>query len=422
MTTTTPQFSARPVVQISPVEWAKKNLFSNWLNTLLTVVSVSVLGWVLTTLLRWAFTQADWSVLPANFRLLMAGRYPVELLWRIWLSLAVIIGLGGFSWGVLSRNTRLFDRRGLIRLGILAATLVIVLALLTDPVSIAIALGLIVLLVGAAFVGQQIGQVKPELGTWLPLLWLLGFFLSYGLVCGLFLGRTVRLDDLSGFVLTLLAASVSIVLSFPLGVLLALGRRSDLPVIRWLSVAYIEIIRGLPLITILFASQLLVPLALPGYIRTGRVVRALVGLTLFSAAYLAENVRGGLQAVPRGQTEAAKALGMNPMLATSLIVLPQALKAVIPTIVGQFISLFKDTSLLTIVGFAELLGMGQTVLANPQYLGKNGEVLLFIGLIYFLCCSVMSWASRRIEKQLATARPGPTATPPVDPITAGETA
>jgi general L-amino acid transport system permease protein len=422
MTTTTPQLSTRPIVQAKPVEWAKKNLFSNWPNTLLTIVSVLVLGWILTTLLSWAFTQADWSVLPANFRLLMVGRYPVELLWRIWLSLAVIMGLGGFSWGVLSRNSRLFDRRGLLLLGILVATLVIVLALLTNPTSIAISIGLIALLVGAAFVGQQIGQVKPQLGTWLPLLWLFGFIVSYALVRGLILGQPVRLDDLSGLLLTLLTALVSIVLSFPLGVLLALGRRSELPIIRLLSIAYIEIIRGLPLITILFASQLLVPLALPGYIRTGRVVRALVGLTLFSAAYLAENVRGGLQAVPRGQTEAAKALGMNPLLATSLIVLPQALKAVIPTIVGQFISLFKDTSLLTIVGFAELLGMGQTILANPQYLGRNGEVLLFIGLIYFLCCSAMSWASRRIEKQLATSRPGPTATPPVDPITAGEAA
>lgn len=121
---------------------------------------------------------------------------------------------------------------------------------------------------------------------------------------------------------------------------------------------------------------------------------------MFSAAYLAENVRGGLQSVPRGQAEAAKALGMNPLLTTTLIVLPQALKAVIPTIVGQFISLFKDTSLLAIIGLAELLGMGQSVLANPQYNGRSSEVFLFIGLIYFLCCSIMSWASRRLERQL----------------------
>lgn len=422
MTTTTPQFSARPTVQISPVDWAKKNLFSDWFNTLLTIVSVMVIGWVLTTLLSWALTSARWDVLPANFQLLMVGRYPVNLLWRVWLGLGIIMGLGGFSWGVLSRDARLFDRRGLIMLGILAATLVVVLALLTDPTSIIVSLGLIVLLVGAAFVGQQAGQVKPQLGTWLPALWLLGFIVSFALVRGLIIGRPVRLDDFSGLLLTLLTALVSIVLSFPLGILVALGRRSDLPIIRWLSVAYVEIIRGLPLITILFASQLLVPLALPGYIRTGRVVRALVGLTLFSAAYLAENVRGGLQSVPRGQAEAAKALGMNPILTTSLIVMPQALKAVIPTIVGQFISLFKDTSLLTIVGFSELLGIGQTVLANPQYLGRSGEVLLFIGFIYFLCCSAMSWASRRLEKQLATSRPGPTDTPPVDPITAGESA
>lgn len=185
---------------------------------------------------------------------------------------------------------------------------------------------------------------------------------------------------------------------------MALGRRSQLPIIRWLSVAYIEVIRGLPLITILFASQLLVPLALPPGVRTDRVMRAIVGFTLFSAAYLAENVRGGLQSVPRGQSEAANALGMNPLLTTSLIVLPQALKAVIPTIVGQFISLFKDTSLLAIVGLAELLGMGQAILANPQYLGRNWEIYLFIGLIYFVCCYAMSSASRRLEKQLGSPR------------------
>jgi general L-amino acid transport system permease protein len=285
-----------------------------------------------------------------------------------------------------------------------AAVLVIVLGLLTPPLFIALALACLALLVLMAFAGQQIGQVKPELGSWLPLFWLVGFLLAYALIRGLIIGQTVKLDDLGGLLLTLLVAAVSIVVSFPFGVLLALGRRSQLPIIRWVSIAYIELVRGLPLITILFASQLLVPLALPPQIRTERVMRAIVGFTLFSAAYLAENVRGGLQAVPRGQAEAANALGMNPLLTTSLIVLPQALKAVIPTIVGQFISLFKDTSLLAIVGLAELLGMGQAILANPQYLGRSGEVYLFIGLIYFVCCYAMSSASRRLEKQLAAPR------------------
>lgn len=403
MTTDTPVFASPPIRQISPWAWAQKNLFSSWLNTLLTVVSVLILGWVVIGLSSWVFTQADWAVVRDNFRLFLVGRYPVQVLWRVWASLGLIVALGGLSWGILSRNTRLLDRRGLLILGILAATVVIVLALLTDPRSIALSLGMLVLLVLLAFVGQRLGQAFPQLGTWLPLVWLGGFLLSYGLVRGLIGGgQAVKLDDISGLLLTLLTAIVSIVLSFPFGVLLALGRRSELPVVRWFSIAYIELVRGLPLVTILFAAQLLVPLVLPPGIRPERVMRSVVGLTLFSAAYLAENVRGGLQSVPRGQVEAAKALGLNPVLNTSLIVLPQALKAVIPTIVGQFISLFKDTSLLAIVGLTELLGMGQAILANPQYIGRSGEVYAFIGLIYWICCYAMSIASGRLEKQLGT--------------------
>ncbi len=426
MTTTTPSLSNRPIIQVSPVEWAKKNLFSSWFNTVLTVVSLLVLGWVAISLFSWAFGRADWAVVRNNFRLFLVGRYPVQFLWRVWASLGLLVATAGLTWGVLARNSRLLDRRGLITLGVLAAVVVIGLALLTDPISIVYSLILLVLLVGMAFVGQQLGRLKPNLGIWLPLIWLVVYLLAFALIRGLFFGRAIKLDDLSGLMLTLLVASISIVVSFPFGVLLALGRRSELPVIRWLSVLYIELVRGLPLITILFASQLLVPLALPNTIRTDRVVRVTIGFILFSAAYVAENVRGGLQAVPRGQTEAAKALGMNPVLATSLIVLPQALKAVIPTMVGLFISLFKDTSLMAIVGLTELLGMGQSILANPEYLGRNGEVYMFIGLIYFICCYAMSLASRRLEKQLNA--PGGTATastvtePALQPSTGGDLA
>jgi general L-amino acid transport system permease protein len=365
------------------------------------VISALVIGWVLVKFLGWAFTQAQWAVLRANFRLFFVGRYPVQLLWRVWTSLGVIVALSGLTWGILARDTRLLNRRGSIILGILAVTLILILALLSDPRSIALIFGMLVLLVGMGFLGQQLGQRLPVLGGWLPLAWLVAFLICFWLIRGgLFLGRQVKLDDISGLLLTLLTAVVSIVLSFPFGVLLALGRRSELPVVRWFSITYIEVIRGLPLITILFAVSLLLPLVLPSGVRPERVTRAIAALTLFSAAYLAENVRGGLQAVPRGQVEASKALGLNPLLTTLLIVLPQALKAVIPSMVGQFISLFKDTSLLAIIGLTELLGIGQAMLANPQYIGRNAEVFLFIGLIYFVCCSAMSIASRRIEKQL----------------------
>jgi general L-amino acid transport system permease protein len=402
MTTAIPPSSAPPASQVGAGAWIKKNLFSTWFNSILTIVSGLFLVWALSSTLTWAFTQADWRVVPANFRLLMVGRYPVNLIWRVWVSLGLLVALAGLTWGVLARNVRLFDRRGLIVLGIVAAAVVLVLALLSDPTSVLISIAFLALLVGMAFVGQQVGRAMPSLGTWLPLVWLVGFILSYSIIRGFLIGREVKSDDLGGLLLTLLTASVSIVLSFPLGVALALGRRSELPVIRILSTVYIEVIRGLPLVTILFASQFLVPLVLPPYIRTDRLLRAIIGLTLFSAAYLAENVRGGLQAVPRGQVEASKALGINPLLTTGLVVLPQALKAVIPSMVGQFISLFKDTSLLTIIGFTELLGISQTVLANPEFLGRNVEIYLFVGLIYFLCCYAMSMASQRLERQLNT--------------------
>ncbi|MGL5807080.1 MAG: amino acid ABC transporter permease, partial [Xenococcaceae cyanobacterium] len=191
-----------------------------------------------------------------------------------------------------------------------------------------------------------------------------------------------------------------ILLCFPFGVLLALGRQSKLPVISWLSTAYIEILRGLPLIGILFMAQVMLPLILPPNVRPDRVVRAIAGYTLFTAAYVAENVRGGLQSIPRGQTEAAKALGLNTPLTLLLVVLPQAIRAVIPSTVGQFISLFKDTSLLALVGLTDLLGISQSILANPKYLGKYTEVYLFIAVIYWLGCYSMSLASKRLEKQL----------------------
>jgi len=406
MTTTNPgpnAISAPPIVQIGPIAWARKNLFSDWFNTILTIVCLGAIAWLGYGLLTWIFTQAQWQVIAANLRLFFVGRYPAPLMWRPWTALGIIAVSAGLTWGILARSTWLFNRTGLIVLGVIAA----VFAALAIPVSINTSLLLLAILglsVAAAFVGQQVGQRVPALVSWLPVAWVGIFFIVFGLIRGGLFLREVRLDDLSGLLLTLLTAIVSIVLSFPLGVLLALGRQSNLPVVRWMSIGFIEIVRGLPLITILFMSSLLVPLILPPNVRIDRVVRAIAGLTLFSAAYLAENVRGGLQSIPRGQSEAAKALGLSAPLVTILIILPQALKAVIPTIVGQFISLFKDTSLLAIIGFAELLGISQSILSNPSFLGRYQEVYAFDTVIYFCCCYAMALASRRLEKQLGTGQ------------------
>ena len=204
----------------------------------------------------------------------------------------------------------------------------------------------------------------------------------------------------SGIMLTLALATVSIAVSFPIGILLALGRRSSLPVVKGLCILTIEVIRGVPLITILFMAQVMLPLFLPLEFNVDRVLRAMVGMTIFTAAYLAEIVRGGLQAVRHEQVEAARSLGLSEVLVTGLIVLPQALRAVIPPIMGQFVSIFKDTSLVAIVGLLDLLAVGQSVIKAREYLGAVREMYLFAGVFYFVVSYGMSLASRRIEKRL----------------------
>lgn len=207
-----------------------------------------------------------------------------------------------------------------------------------------------------------------------------------------------------GLLLTFLLTVVAIIFSFPLGVLLALGRRSELPVVRIASVIYIELVRGVPLITILFMAQLMLPLFLPANWTVDRVVRAMVAMVLFSAAYLAENVRGGLQAIPKGQFEAAHALGLSGPQTMFFIILPQALRLVIPILVGQFIAVFKDTALVAIVGLLDLVGIAKTVLAQPDFLGLQREVYVFISLIYWVLSYGMSYLSQKLEERLGVGK------------------
>jgi general L-amino acid transport system permease protein len=207
-------------------------------------------------------------------------------------------------------------------------------------------------------------------------------------------------DLWSGLLLTLVLAVVSIVASFPIGVLLALGRRSALPVVRGFSLLAIEVVRGVPLIAILFMAQNMLPLFLPLGWDFDRVVRAMAGMILFTAAYLAEVVRGGLQAVRHEQVEAARALGLSEILVTGLVVLPQALRAVIPAIMGQFVSIFKDTSLVSIVGLLDLLAICQSITKQREFLGTVREVYLFAAAFYFVVSFSMSEASRRLERRL----------------------
>jgi general L-amino acid transport system permease protein len=212
---------------------------------------------------------------------------------------------------------------------------------------------------------------------------------------------TVPTTAWGGLLITLLLAVGGIVLSFPIGVLLALGRRSSLPVVKVFSILFIEVIRGVPLVTILFMFSVILALFLPAESRIDRILRALMGTVVFSAAYMAENVRGGLQAIPPGQVEAAKAVGLNGFQITTLIVLPQALRLVIPSIVGQFIALFKDTTLVVIVGINDLLGIGNAVLKlNPEFFRLQMEVYVFIAIIFWIFSYFMSYASLQLEKSL----------------------
>ncbi len=383
----------------TPWNWARKNLFSTWYNSILTVVSLIIAFLTIKGIIVWATTKAQWRVLEANLPLFFAGRFPSESYWRLWIVTAIIALLGGLTWGNIQRQERLWNPPLLI---ILAAAVVGAVISPIDLTSRLYVLGIIIAAAASYAIGRQI---NPKIMGWMPGIWALSFPIILWLIKG-GLGLTeVSTNDWGGLVLTLFLAVISIVLSFPLGVLLALGRQSSLPVIRLLSTLYIEIIRGLPLIGILFLGQVMLQLFLPPeYPKLDRVIRAIAGLTLFSAAYLAENVRGGLQAVPRGQIEAAKSIGLNTPLLTILIVLPQALRIVIPAIGGQFIGLFMDTSLLSLFGMLELVGISRAVLANPSYIGRYAEVYIFVGIIYWVFCYSMSLASRKIERTLGVGQ------------------
>ncbi|MDH6098841.1 amino acid ABC transporter permease [Anabaenopsis sp. FSS-46] len=378
---------------MTKLTWLRKNLFSSWYNSLLTVICLLLLFWTVWGLLNWAITQAQWAVIWVNLRLFLVGRFPQALYWRVWIVLAIASTFSAITVGVFFSKQQLTKRQAAYAL--IAGFLCLIFP--WDLTSRLWLLLIAVLLLTGFWLGGKFHQL---IAPWLSLTWLLSFPVILWLIGGGFGLQPVSTNLWNGLLLTLLMAVVSIILSFPIGVLLALGRTSYLPVVRWFCICYIEIVRGLPLIGILFLAQVMLPLFLPTDLRLDRLLRGVAGLVLFSAAYMAENVRGGLQAIPMGQIEAAKALGLNTPLVVILIILPQALRAVIPAIVGQFIGLFKDTSLLSLVGLVELTGISRSILAQPQFLGRYAEVYLFIGLIYWIFCYLMSLASRRLERQL----------------------
>ena len=384
-----------PSASIGPVAWLRTNLFSGPVSSLMTVVIGGLLLAFAIAVGQWAISEARWDVVTRNLRLFLIGQYAADQAWRIWLSLAILSGLTGLSAGVFGRTSRALA----IALSAFQALIAGLMAL--SPVGPLIVIGM-VLNAALVWAGLVAGMRRAVPRRGLVIAWLISMPVTFLLLNGL-PGTplpTVSSNLWGGLLLTVLLATVGIILSFPLGVLLALGRRSTLPAVRILSTAYIELIRGVPLVTILFMADILLPFFLPGEIRIDRVTRAMGGITLFSAAYVAENVRGGLQAIPSGQIEAAQALGLSTARINIHVVLPQALRAVIPANVGLFISLLKDTTLVTIIGLMELLGIGRAILAQPESLGAHLEVYVFVGAVFFVLCYAMSQASYRLEHAL----------------------
>jgi general L-amino acid transport system permease protein len=347
---------------VRPVDWLRRNLFSSPLNAVLTLAALYLLWLALPPLIQWAVIDADWTG---------SSRDDCTSGGACWVFVAT--RLNQFIYGFYPHS-----QQWRVDLG----------------------LGLLALLMAPLFFARF--RHKWPLGLALVFGYpLLAYLLFYGGLCGL---PVVETHQWGGLMLTLVLAVVGMVLSLPIGILLALGRRSRMPVIRAACISYIELWRGVPLITVLFMASVMLPLFLPEGVTLDKLLRAMLGIVLFQAAYMAEVVRGGLQAIPKGQYEAAEALGLGYWQSTGLIILPQALKLVIPGIVNTFIALFKDTTLVLIIGLFDLLGIVQQAFADPKWLGFSVEGYVFAGALYWAFCFGMSRYSQALERELQRGR------------------
>jgi general L-amino acid transport system permease protein len=396
-----------PVRRLGPREWARENLFSTWYNGLLTVVFGLLLAWAVYRLGRFVLVDARWEIVERNIRNFMVFHFPRGETWRVWTALFVLAAAVGFGAGAAGRRRALVEEeegapapsRSLLvrRVAPLLVLVAVVLGFAHSFTATLLVAGVAAVAVTFRFLGRRVPPRRLRLAAVGVLVAIVAAYLVVTAFGG------VAKDDWGGLMLTVFLAIGGIVISFPLGVLLALGRRSSYPAVRYVCIAYIELVRGVPLIAILFMAAFALGFFLPpGSDPPSLVTRALVAFVAFTAAYIAEVVRGGLQAVPRGQIEAAQAVGLSPIRTTWLIVLPQALRAVIPGIVGQFISLFKDTSLVAVVGLTELLGVAEIVTKQPDFAGQGliVETLLFAAFVYWAGSYWMSRESQRLEARL----------------------
>ncbi len=376
--------------------WLRRNLFSSRWNSMLTIVTIAFGAFLMFSIGRFVLVSADWESVEVNRRLLALATYPTGEEWRLWPPLFVLglsAGLGYGLWSSVSRT----------ELVISFLTSIFLFATIfqgTNALLVAITMAL-------AVFGYLLGH-RVLLDTQYETLGrraaIIGGLLVLPLALVLLnLGDGVRTSDWGGVMLNLMLASVGIAIGFPLGVLLALGRASSLPVVRIACTAYIEFVRAGPLILWLAVSRLVLPDFMPavgGLDELDLVVRAMLVIGGFAAAYIAEVVRGGLQAIPRGQREAADAVGLNTFQTTTFIVLPQALRIVIPALLNRFVSLWKDTSLVVVLSFVDLLGAARRIPAQPEFIGTQAESLLFVALVFWAIAFTMSRISARIERQL----------------------
>lgn len=387
--------------------WVRDNLFNTWYNALLTLVIGGLAVWAAMSLLGLIF-GSDFEIIRVNLQLFLVGQFPSDQLWRPWLSTFLIaVMIGGAAGSVAANARQRADESGLEftptrfveivrRFWPLIALVVIILSFTRTITPTLLTLVAAALGLGAYYLGRVLPP-RVRRWTWLFVLLLIGaVYLSLAGFGG------VGWRHWGGLQLNLFVTVAGIVFAFPLGLLLAMGRRSSLPLIRTVSVAFIEFIRGVPLIALLLAGVFAIGFLIPADLAPGQVTRMLIAITLFEAAYIAEIVRGGLQAVPRGQVEASNALGVGTWKTMRLIVLPQALRATIPAMVGQFISLFKDTTLVSILGTNDLLNATFIVNSQDQFLGQGLFIITigFAGVVFWVGSYTMSREAQRLEKKL----------------------
>ena len=362
-----------PAATTGALGWLRANLLSSPLNIGLTLMVVYALWQIVPPALRWLFADAVWS------------------------------GNDSAACKTTTADGEIADAPGACWLFIKARLVQILFGLYfsSNPDQLWRPMAMFALLVaGIGLLSWPAFRHKLALGAFMILVFP---FIAVALVHGEWLGLPVAdTDQWGGFMLTFMLAAVGIVAALPIGIVMALGRRSDLPVIRSLCVFYIELWRAAPLITILFMASNLLPLFFPSGVNFDKVVRAMIAITLFQSAYTAEAIRGGLQALPKGQFEAADALGLSYWKKNNFIILPQALKISIPGIVNTFIALFKDTTLVGIIGLFDFLGMAQAASRSPEWKGYDFEAYTFVAVIFFICCFGMSKYSQALERKLDT--------------------